>query len=81
MDSTLDFSTVIEAEDASGHKGRQYLEGIAISMNEEYDVILGYPWLCDVNPDVDWPAAKWTYRRLITKLDSLEVISTVEQLR
>src|SRR5436190_14536275 len=27
-----------------------------------YDIILGYPWLQVVNPDIDWPVKTWSYR-------------------
>lgn len=27
-----------------------------------YDVILGYPWLRDVNPRVDWADRMWAYK-------------------
>ena len=29
-----------------------------------YDMILGYPWLCEADPDVRWREATWTYRLL-----------------
>ena len=27
-----------------------------------YDAILGLPWLCDVDPEVDWADGRWYYR-------------------
>ena len=33
----------------------------AVDMGD-YNIILGYPWLRDVNPSVDWPTHSWKYR-------------------
>ncbi len=37
-----------------------------------YDLILGYPWLMVVNPNIDWAARTWTYR---TKEVPVEIMS------
>jgi hypothetical protein len=81
VDSTLDFSTVIETPDSYGQTKRQHLEGVALHMDEDFEVILGYPWLRAVNPDVDWTGATWRYRQVVTRFDYLEVITTVDELR
>ena len=37
----------------------QPLEAVDLDI---FDVILGYPWLRDVNPMVDWPSMAWAYK-------------------
>ena len=38
----------------------QYLDTVDI---DDFDVILGFPWLWDVNPIVDWQLMMWAYKK------------------
>ncbi|KAK2813229.1 hypothetical protein FQN50_000907 [Emmonsiellopsis sp. PD_5] len=47
----------------------------AISMTS-YDIILGYLWLEESNPDIDWPLCTWHYKLINT--DTVEFMEPVE---
>jgi hypothetical protein len=40
-----------------------------------YNLILGYPWLAKVNPDVNWPKREWFYRRTSVSWQNIEIVS------
>jgi hypothetical protein len=40
-----------------------------------YDLILGYPWLAKVNPDVNWSKREWFYRRTSAPWQNIEIVS------
>ena len=47
--------------DSRGRKQEQTLKAYAVDMRG-YDLILGYPWIYDVDPDIHWRKQFWTYR-------------------
>ena len=51
--------------DSRGRKQERTLKAYAVDMRG-YDLILGYPWLHDVDPDIHWREQFWTYRDLVT---------------
>ena len=44
---------VFDLEDSRGRKQEQTLKAYAVDMRG-YDLILCYPWIDDVNPDIHW---------------------------
>ncbi len=47
--------------DSRGRKQERTLKAYAVDMRG-YDLILGYPWVYDVDPDIHWRERFWTYR-------------------
>jgi Reverse transcriptase (RNA-dependent DNA polymerase) len=45
-----------------------------------YGVILGYPWLRDINPDTDWVERTWAYRQT-TSRKQIQIIGSDEYSR
>ncbi|KAF6224684.1 hypothetical protein HO173_012893 [Letharia columbiana] len=47
--------------DSRGKKQEQTLKAYAVDMRG-YDLILSFPWIYDVDPDIHWREQFWTYR-------------------
>ena len=52
---------VFSLADSRGKKQERTLKAYAVDMRG-YDLILGYPWIHDVDPDIHWREQYWTYR-------------------
>jgi hypothetical protein len=50
----------MKARDNAGVEREEQEQFVAATL-EQYDVILGMPWLRRHNPRVDWPGRQWTY--------------------
>ncbi|THC87561.1 hypothetical protein EYZ11_012993 [Aspergillus tanneri] len=44
---------------------------------DHYDAILGYPWLREANPNVDWELGTWEYRKIPPEKE-VEIINEAE---
>jgi hypothetical protein len=55
-----------------GRESVQTLEAVDIA---GYDIILGYPWLRDINPDCDWENRTWAYRE-VSSMSDVELINS-----
>src|SRR5436190_24297971 len=40
----------------------------------DYDIILKYPWLQVVNPDINWPVKTWSYH-IKDRIDFIKIIN------
>lgn len=49
---------------AADHQGitKQSVQPLDTVDMDDFDVILGFPWLRDVNPIVDWQSMTWAYK-------------------
>src|SRR4029077_9037291 len=45
-----------------------------------YDVILGFPWLFAINPDIDWVRKTWTYREF-TEPHDIQLLTAEQTMR
>lgn len=68
-------SLVMRATDAEGSAHEHKIRGQAVRM-KGYDLILGFPWLKQINPDIDWRQTNWRYRhKVISDGDSgIEIV-------
>ena len=53
---------VIQAQDGFGHTART-TQRFYLTDVQEYDIILGHPWLIEVDPEIYWKAGYWAYRQ------------------
>ena len=51
----------IRASDHSGTTGESHSRLLAASFTD-WDIILGWPWLKELNPDINWRDERWSYR-------------------
>ncbi|KAI9794087.1 MAG: hypothetical protein M1816_006712 [Peltula sp. TS41687] len=51
----------IRATDNSGTTGELHSRLLAASFTG-WDIVLGWPWLKDLNPDINWRDECWSYR-------------------
>ncbi|KAI9784868.1 MAG: hypothetical protein M1816_000713 [Peltula sp. TS41687] len=51
----------IGATDNSGATGKSHSQLLAASFTGR-DILLGWPWLKELNPDIDWRDERWSYR-------------------
>ena len=65
------------ASDARGRTGYTEQKFLATDI-VGYDMILGFPWLKAVNPEIDWKTNEWRYREV--RVDGIEEVSAKEFL-
>lgn len=53
-------TAAVKTKDDDGVQREEQEQFVAATL-EQYDLILGMPWLRRHNPRVDWPARRWTY--------------------
>ncbi|KAI9775957.1 MAG: hypothetical protein M1816_005654, partial [Peltula sp. TS41687] len=51
----------IRATDNSGSTGELHSRLLAASLTG-WDIVLGWPWLKELNPDINWRDERWSYR-------------------
>ena len=67
----------IRATDESGET-RTMEQRVIAARIVEYDLVLGFDWLRETNPEVDWSGGAWRYR---TAGEQAVTIISLRQLR
>ena len=74
-ETVLDLRVIDSAGCARNHGVRCHIVDM-----DDVELILGYPWLSQTNPDIDWSAGLWQHRHP-QSVEDVEIISVGEGLR